>query len=59
MGRALKLLVVMEDDAKLVKKDLARFLATRLEAYKVPLLYEQVEHVERTYNGKLNRKYYL
>ena len=59
MGRALKLLVVMEDDAKLVKKDLARFLATRLEPYKVPLLYEQVEHVERTYNGKLNRKYYL
>ncbi len=59
MGRALKLLVVMENDTRLVKKDLARFLATRLEPYKVPLLYEQVEHVERTYNGKLNRKYYL
>ena len=59
MGRALKLLVVMDSGAKLVKKDLARFLAARLEPYKVPLLYEQVAHVERTYNGKLNRKYYL
>ena len=59
MGRALKLLVVMDGDVKLVKKDFARFLATRLESYKVPLLYEQVAHVERTYNGKLNRKFYL
>lgn len=59
MGRALKLLVVMDGDVKLVKKDFARFLAARLEPYKVPLLYEQVAHVERTYNGKLNRKFYL
>ena len=59
MGLVLKLLVEMDGETKLVKKDLARFLAARLEPYKVPQLYEQVEHVERTYNGKLNRKYYL
>lgn len=29
-----------------------------LEAYKVPMLYEQVEKVARTFNGKLDRKRY-
>jgi acyl-CoA synthetase (AMP-forming)/AMP-acid ligase II len=33
-------------------------MKSRLESYKVPLLYEQVERVNRTYNGKLDRKSY-
>lgn len=57
-GKALKLLVVMNDGEKLNKRQVALHLKERLEIYKVPMLYEQVEQVERTYNGKLNRKFY-
>ena len=57
-GLALKLLVVMADGRQLNKRLVAQHLATRLERYKVPMLYEQADHIERTYNGKLNRKYY-
>ena len=57
-GTALKLLVVTAGGAKLDKRLLARSLAARLEGYKVPQLFEQVESVRRTYNGKPDRKYY-
>lgn len=57
-GRALKLLVVMNDGEPLNKRQLALHLKERLEPYKVPMLYEQVEKVERTFNGKLDRKAY-
>ena len=58
-GHALKLLVVTPPGQTLDKRTLARFLADRLEPYKVPMLYEQVDTIARTYNGKLDRKYYL
>ena len=58
-GRALKLLVVTPPGQTLDKRSLARYLADRLEPYKVPMLYEQVDAIARTYNGKLNRKHYL
>ena len=58
-GKALKLLVVMKCEKKLDGRELALFLKSRLETYKVPLLYSQIEHVERTFNGKINRKYYI
>ena len=58
-GRALKLLVVTPSDQPLDKRSLARYLASRLEPYKVPMLYEQVDAIARTYNGKLDRKHYL
>ena len=57
-GHALKLLVVMADGSQLNKRHIALHLKGRLEIYKVPMLYEQVDRVERTYNGKLNRKFY-
>ena len=57
-GRTLKLLVVMTEGSVFDKRIIARFLKSRLESYKVPLLYEQVEKVNRTYNGKLDRKSY-
>ena len=57
-GRALKLLVVMNDGELLNKRQLALHLKERLEPYKVPMLYEQVEKVARTFNGKLDRKAY-
>ena len=58
-GKALKLLVVMKDGKSLDRKALALHLKTRLEAYKIPMLYSQVEKVERTFNGKINRKHYI
>ena len=58
VGRALKLLVVMAPGEDFDKRVIARYLKTRLEPYKIPLLYEQVDKVSRTYNGKLNRKAY-
>ena len=57
-GRTLKLLVVMTEGSAFDKRIIARYLKSRLESYKVPLLYEQVEKVNRTYNGKLDRKSY-
>ena len=57
-GHALKLLIVTPPGQTLDKRTLARFLADRLEPYKVPMLYEQVDTIARTYNGKLDRKYY-
>ena len=55
---ALKLLLVMQDGCDFDPKAISAFLAKTLEAYKIPRFYEQVDKVERTYNGKLNRKFY-
>ena len=63
-GKALKLLVVPSDNSQFsilnsqFKRALARFLSTRLEPFKVPMLYEQVDSIRRTFNGKLDRKSY-
>lgn len=58
MGSVLKLFVVLADGASLDRKRLARHIHSSLEPYKVPTLYEPVDHVQRTYNGKIDRKYY-
>lgn len=58
MGRAVKLLVVMEEGIPFDKRMIARYIAARLEPYKVPQLYEQTNTIARTYNGKLDRKHY-
>ena len=58
-GKAVKLLVVFKQEEEFSVKDMKKYLASRLEGYKVPTHYELVDHVERTYNGKLNRKFYL
>lgn len=59
MGYVPKLLVVMADGHEFNKRNIALVLKQHLESYKVPVQYEQVDHIERTYNGKLNRKAYL
>ncbi len=58
-GKKLKLLVVVHEQTEFDPRALRSFLATKLEGHKVPSLYEQVEQVARTYNGKLDRKFYL
>ena len=57
-GSALKLLVVVKEGELLDKRALAQYLKSKLELYKVPLIYEEVENIERTFNGKIDRKYY-
>lgn len=57
-GKALRLLVVLKEGMELEPRKIRAFLISKLENYKVPSQYEQVDHVERTYNGKLNRKAY-
>ncbi len=58
LGTVLKLLVATADNKPLDKRTLALSLKGKLEAYKVPMLYEQVDCIKRTYNGKLQREYY-
>ena len=57
-GLALKLLVVTSNENLFNTRELALFLKSKLEQYKVPLIYETVPQIKRTFNGKLNRKYY-
>ena len=58
MGNLLKLLVVMADSGTLDKRVLARQLAARLPREKVPMLYAVVTRINRTFNGKIDRKSY-
>lgn len=57
-GQALKLLVVMSEGKALEPRVLARYLKKKLETYKIPLLYAQIDEVARTFNGKIDRKHY-
>lgn len=57
-GQALKLLVVMREGAEFSPRQFTAFLKTKLENHKVPVKYERVESIARTYNGKLDRKAY-
>lgn len=57
-GHAPKLLLVMAEGAEFSPKAIAAELKKKLEAYKVPVRYELVQSVARTYNGKLDRKAY-
>ena len=59
LGTAPKLLYVPKQGQEVKPKDIADFLKGRIENYKIPLLYEAVDAIKRTYNGKLNRKAYL
>lgn len=59
LGTVLKLLVVLSDGYVLDKKAIAKGLqAAKLEKYKIPMQYEQVDAIKRTYNGKIDRKAY-
>lgn len=58
IGTVLKLLVVLSDGVELDKKALALHIRESLESYKIPTYYEAVDKINRTYNGKLDRKSY-
>ena len=58
IGTAVRLLVVVSPQADFSKRTLLLWLKDRLESYKLPQRIEVVDHIERTKNGKLNRKHY-
>lgn len=58
LGTVPKLLYVPKPCQEVKPKDIADFLRGHIENYKIPLLYEAVENIKRTYNGKLDRKAY-
>lgn len=58
LGTVLKLLVVLNDGYALDKRQIALALREKLEPYKVPMQYEQVDAIKRTFNGKIDRKAY-
>lgn len=57
-GTVPKLLVVMQEQVDFNPKAIRTYLSEKLEAFKIPWTYKQVDKIERTYNGKLNRKFY-
>ncbi len=59
IGTVVKLLYVLAKDCTIKNSEIATFIGSKLEKYKVPQFYEQVQSIKRTYNGKLNRKAYL
>lgn len=58
IGTVLKLLVVLTPDTALDKRSIALHIKSQLEPHKVPTYYEEVPAIQRTYNGKIDRKYY-
>ena len=59
LGTVLKLLVVLNEGCELDKRQLALSLREKLEPYKVPMQYEAVASIKRTFNGKIDRKAYM
>lgn len=55
-GRVVKMLVCLNEGFELDSDDLVNYLSKELEAYKVPKYIEQVDTIEKTPNGKINRK---
>ena len=58
VGNVLKLLYSLIPYVQFDKKAFVTYLKRNLESYKVPLLYDQVDYIRRTYNGKLDRNFY-
>ena len=58
LGNALALLVVLRNGATLNKRATALHLSEKLKRYQIPLTYKAVDKVQRTFNGKLDRKFY-
>lgn len=56
MGKMLRLLVVAEDASKFDQAALITYLASKLEAYKIPKQISFIPEIPRTYNGKIDRK---
>lgn len=58
LGNALKLIYVVKNGENITKKTIALYLKSHLETFKVPVFYEESKAIKRTFNGKIDRKYY-
>ena len=58
LGTVLKLVVVLREGCTLDRHSIAAHIGTLLESHKIPVYYESVASLQRTYNGKLDRQYY-
>ncbi len=58
LGTIVKLLYVLARGCEVSHSDIAKYIGSKVEKYKIPQAYEQVHAIKRTYNGKLNRKAY-
>lgn len=56
MGKSLKMLVVLKDGFDFDENELTAFLESKLEAYKIPKIFEEVPEIPKTFNGKIDRK---
>lgn len=57
-GYALKLLVVVKKGFEFHPREIAQAMKNQLEVYKIPSSYAKVESINRTFNGKIDRKSY-
>lgn len=53
-----RLLVVMNSGYVFNRRAIINHLKLHLETYKIPLQYEEVNEIRKTFNGKKDRKYY-
>lgn len=58
LGFTLKLIYTVKSGYNVKHKMLIAYLKQHMENYKIPTLYEQADKIQRTYNGKLDRKFY-
>ena len=56
IGKCLKMLVVVCDGCSLDDRELTLFMEDKLEAYKIPKIFEVVCDIPKTFNGKIDRK---
>lgn len=57
-GQAAKLLIVKKEDSALTLQEIRTQLLKSLDAYKIPRMIDFTDHIEKTANGKPNRKAY-
>ncbi|MDY2703825.1 MAG: class I adenylate-forming enzyme family protein [Prevotella sp.] len=58
MGNILRLIYSINKNTDFEKKAFIEYIKQNIESYKVPMIYEEVESIHRTFNGKLDRNYY-
>lgn len=55
-GKCLKMFVVLKEEYSFDASEIAAYLETKLEAYKIPKFIERIQEIPKTYNGKIDRK---
>lgn len=55
LGEVVKVFVVKEKDSIITFDDIKNQLNGKLESYKLPVLYEWIDEIPKTQNGKIQR----